>query len=680
MAKKVQIEVDIDSKDVEGTTKQLIALRKQLKETAAGSSEFKRLTAEIKDLEDTLEAGKNSAKSFADRLEEAPGPLGAFAKGFKTLEMNTKSFGTALKATGIGLLVSTIGLLVGAFTESESAMKKLQPVMDAFQKILGGIFAVFEPLLDTFVEFALQILPIATKAIGIYYSAMFALFGFIKDNAMGIYKVLKGVFTLNSDLISEGTEQISNSISNAVESFNESRKRFEQGTKELTKNEKEQQKLREEAAQKAREAAKKALEDKIKRMEQEDALDEARLQKMKAEAMALAETEQEKLDIEKKFADLSYKALMQNILDKQKLYSKDSEEFKKLETDKIKAEADYISQLSGFKEKQKSINDKAAEKAKEDLQKQIDERNALLFAGYQEEIRQLDELNRRYDNDFQQDIQRFEEQKRIIEEQRAIELAAAENDNLKKLEIQKKYAEQLGQVEKDITATQQSEIEARIGLQLMYAETVAMFGGFLSAVAGKNADLAKAGLILEKGSAIATIIINTQKAASKIAATSPLGFLDPRAILTYTQGGISVATTIAAANKGIQDIDAAAKKAAEEAAKKAPLPTMGGRNYAQGGLIYGRRHAQGGVMVEAEGGEAIMTRGAVTMFGPLLSAMNQMGGGTSFANNLVSSPDVPETSSPALNNATPIIKTYVVSSELTSEAERQARLKDLSVL
>ena len=107
-----------------------------------------------------------------------------------------------------------------------------------------------------------------------------------------------------------------------------------------------------------------------------------------------------------------------------------------------------------------------------------------------------------------------------------------------------------------------------------------------------------------------------------------------------------------------------------------------GRNYEKGGMINGPRHAQGGVMIEAEGGEAVMTRGAVTMFAPLLSAMNQMGGGTSFTKGAIGAarPDAPILNRPSENQAPLIMKTYVVENELTSIQQRQARLKDLSTL
>ena len=57
----------------------------------------------------------------------------------------------------------------------------------------------------------------------------------------------------------------------------------------------------------------------------------------------------------------------------------------------------------------------------------------------------------------------------------------------------------------------------------------------------------------------------------------------------------------------------------------APLPKA-----ARGRLITGRTHTQGGEVIEAEAGEAIINRRATQMFLPLLSAINQAGGGVPF--------------------------------------------------
>jgi len=105
------------------------------------------------------------------------------------------------------------------------------------------------------------------------------------------------------------------------------------------------------------------------------------------------------------------------------------------------------------------------------------------------------------------------------------------------------------------------------------------------------------------------------------------------------------------------------------------------KHHQYGGLIEGKRHSEGGTLIEAEQGEAVMTRGAVTMFAPLLSALNQMGGGTAFSRGAVgqASFDNPQVNNTQMAQNT-ITKTYIVENELTTLQQRQARLKDLSTI
>ena len=147
-------------------------------------------------------------------------------------------------------------------------------------------------------------------------------------------------------------------------------------------------------------------------------------------------------------------------------------------------------------------------------------------------------------------------------------------------------------------------------------------------------------------------------------------------------GGIAAAAALLFGKKQIDGIKAQQYQSSNEGAAGGASAASLGRNYGDGGMIEGPRHAAGGVMINAEGGEAVMTRGAVTMFAPLLSAMNQMGGGTSFSTGAIggSRPDNPARENPAAAQEPMIMKTYVVSNELTSESEKQARLKDLSTL
>lgn len=186
--------------------------------------------------------------------------------------------------------------------------------------------------------------------------------------------------------------------------------------------------------------------------------------------------------------------------------------------------------------------------------------------------------------------------------------------------------------------------------------------------------IAIAGIIIEKAAAIGQIWTNNAIANAKATAAFWMTGGQPWVTINTISSILSTAATVAAAAQAISQINGSQFEGG------ATTSNMLGRNYEKGGYIEGKRHAQGGVMIEAEGGEAVMTRGAVTMFAPLLSAMNQMGGGTSFAKGAVG---MSSFDNPKLENSpmqTPIIKTYIVSNEMKSQLEKQERLKDLSTL
>jgi len=358
--KKVKIKVDVET-NTAGSIAQLKELKKQLKETAAGSAEFKKLANEIDDLEDKIKGSKAGAADWIDTLESAGGPIGMLGGALNKAKVATVSFGTALKATGIGLIVAAVGGLVAAFQSQEGAMKKLEPLLIGLEKILGGIFAAFEPLLDAFLEMALQALPYITKGVGVFYSVLLGLFNLVKNVGVGVGQILKGIFTLDFDTVSEGYEKIKNAIPAALDAGKAAFGRFEEGTKRLTKTEKENLKERSEANAKA-------LDEKKKQMEAQDKLDEAALNKLKEEALAVAQTEQEKFDVEKAFAEKAYQLKLKDLQDRLKLEKKGSAEAKAIQAEIIQLQTDKVAKDAEFAAKAKEIAEKAAEEEQKRLE------------------------------------------------------------------------------------------------------------------------------------------------------------------------------------------------------------------------------------------------------------------------------------------------------------------------
>ena len=233
------------------------------------------------------------------------------------------------------------------------------------------------------------------------------------------------------------------------------------------------------------------------------------------------------------------------------------------------------------------------------------------------------------------------------------------------------------------------QMEAEKQIQLQTVDMYASFGQLLGQIAGKSKEIAIAALLIEKAAAVAKVVISTNAAIAEYTLQSlslgPIAGPIAAASFATTQHineAISIASIIAAAAVGISGISGSGGGGGSTTSSApAGNSTAGlGKAYGLGGLLDGPSHSSGGIMINAEGGEAIMSRGAVTMFGPLLSKMNQAGGGTSFNLGLngQAKSDYPKKSLPVTESQ--IIKTYVVEQDLTSAQHRHARLKDLSTL
>ena len=722
MAKKVEIELDVTGNIVE-STKNLKAMKQELKGLDVGTAEFKKLYNEIDDLEDKIKSAKAKSSDWIDSLESAGGPLGMLGGTINKLKVSTQSFGAALKATGIGLIVGLIGGLVAAFSQTEGSMKKLEPLFIAMEQIFGGILEALSPLIDGFVELAMDVMPYVTKAFKVVYSAVTAVFQSLGKLGSAVVKLFKGDFK-------GAWEDAKSSVTSFSDNYEAATERFDKGAKKMTKTQKKN-------AQDAKDIADKALQERLKHMEAQDKIDEATLAKMKAEALALAETEQQKLDVENAFAKKSYEQKKKDLEDKRALYKVGTDDYKNFTAELINLDAEYTNTKTANEDKQKQINlNKQKEfyqKEKLDYQSKLDERlrdtekanelelQALDLQLKKGEIKQYEYNVKLHDLKRQQLADKMAQFKKeqTDEEDHYTQLynkgIITKDDYLAQLQdLQKRfgdkqletlkqqgeneyqYAVQLAQM---LVETKQYEKDAIIELEQAKINAIATLGQIITQLAGKNKDLQILGLLVSQGAAIADILTKffTRKAeligakavyAAMIpnpitAAIGIAGVAATTAGLTANTIGMAaglagVATSIAT---GIANINAAASGVMASSGNNEAPPKVAG--YAQGGYIDGPRHSSGGVMINAEGGEAVMTRGAVTMFGPLLSQLNLMGGGTPFnKSSMVTRFDNPKSSYPAdyIQQPPQIIKSYVVEGELTTAQQRQARLKDLSTI
>ena len=126
-------------------------------------------------------------------------------------------------------------------------------------------------------------------------------------------------------------------------------------------------------------------------------------------------------------------------------------------------------------------------------------------------------------------------------------------------------------------------------------------GSAITELAGDNRDTAIFGMRLSAGAAIASGIAGAAKAFEK---GGPLGYIAGTAMLAETMVRVNTINS--------------------------QIRTLQAEKFETGGLVGGRRHSQGGTMIEAERGEFVMSRNAVSAIGvENLNRMNQgqSGGG-----------------------------------------------------
>jgi hypothetical protein len=523
--KKVKVKIDVET-NAEGSIAQLKELKRQLKEVAAGSDDFKRISKEIKNVEDALEEAKSGAKSFVDQLEEAPGPIGQIAGAFRKLEIATKSFGAAFKAIGIGLIVSLVAGLAAALSKSEDTMKKFEPILIMFEQLLNGILGALQPLIDGFIELALNVMPYVTQAFKVVYSAVTAVFQSLGKLGGAIVKLFKGDFK-------GAWEDAKASVTSFSDNYDTAVTRFEAGQKKMTKTQKEN--LDQQA--KDREEAKKKREEELKELAagQEEAM-----------KTLMAEQEKEIYETQKKYANLIY------------LATKYGEDTKSLKDAQAKELAAIDKKYADEELKKKEEKDK---KDKEIADKKAEDERGIKATGLQAAFEDLDRKNKLADADFAQDLERIKGQRDILAEQEKNDLSNTNLTEFQRTEIRKKYADQRIALTDLEIATERAATQAKAEINMAYLGLFEQFGNLLGQIAGKNKALAIAGIVISQAASIGQIVANTGIANAKAVAASPLTFGAPWVLINTISAGLSIASTIASAVKSIQQINSAASSA-----------------------------------------------------------------------------------------------------------------------
>ena len=179
-------------------------------------------------------------------------------------------------------------------------------------------------------------------------------------------------------------------------------------------------------------------------------------------------------------------------------------------------------------------------------------------------------------------------------------------------------------------AIDMAEMEARVAIQNAQLDLAAQFGGLLKTLAGENKKVAIAGVVVEQAAAIGKILVNTGIANAKAVAASPLTFGAPWVAINSISAALSIASSIAAGVKAIQQINSA---------------SSGGGAASGGGAIPGKSGA---------GAAPAIPQIEKTNVPQITGTTGQASPGAQIAGTLAKSSEKP-------------IKAYVVSGDVTSQ-------------
>jgi hypothetical protein len=709
-----------------------------------GTAEFEKMRKKLDELNDAQEKVSFQAGQFDDKLAALPGPIGNIGKGIQGLNQSFNTFGKTLTISlGIvGLLVTAFFAIKDALGKTKEGTQLLAQATTAFNKVLAPLFAILEKI-GTIV---LPIVIKGFEMLGSVMSAVGEFFGVKAEKVDEVTASLEKNNEAANKLAeeekarAEKEKQLQEQRTQKLKEESERRKQINEAAEKVMNdarlalmNEKDRE--IEVATQKHKENVKalRAAGNRNITLEEERYSKELLLINEKYKKLILEQdrafasrlvslqNEQYDLNIQRNQQalentknnnlatltnELSFAQQIKDVqrekldftqeIQKEDLKNTQAAQMEalvnaKASADKIKRTelqfaAERLAQQMNFDEQIILLTKETEMEKAAIIKKYADEGKKVEFDIIQSRINDLDKLSAKLNFDFNEDVERNKLKIEDVKKQQAIEEEMARGQADVLFRIKREYGDKINAIEVENTRIKFAEEQQRYQIAIIYANAAAQVGQILQQLAGERRELALIGLAIEKAAALTSIAINAKKNF-----IADGGIKSPLAWANLAAAGVQAAAVVASYVLGVASIKKAGSTSSSSAGTASGGTTAGGgeaynglgRNYEDGGLINGPRHAQGGVMIEAEGGEAVMTRGAVTMFAPLLSQLNQMGGGTSFNSAITSggpSFDNPKIANTNTEQNPMVIKTYVVSNDMTSEQQKQARLKDLSTL
>jgi len=669
-------------------------LQKEIDNTDFGSEHFKDLQKELKKSQGALKDAQESTMSLGEKFRAIPGPIGAAAQSVQGL-------GTAFKAlvmNPVGAVIAGIAVVFGTLYKALTSTEK---GVFALNQVMGALSGILSPVITLLQDVALVLVDGIMKGIEGVQSVLeflgFDQFAQASRDAGALAKSINEVEEAEGDLAVERAKQ-NKQLTEAREILADTNLTLGERKKALAEVKKSEEALAAKEVQLA--------EKKLANIRAEIKLKGASTALLDAEEQALISlynTQQSQAGVRRKNLKLEQglereaEQKRKEYADKQKQREKDRlaaiEEKKKKQEEARKFEEDLnlaiirdeeqksreqiriqketllkqIDTLAVTEEKKKELRLKAEEDANIKLEKlEKDKQEKKEKTDTENAQKEYDRQNALTDALLQLDQMKYEKQESLTEQdlQMTIDLMMKkkdlmlQNDKLtaeERLLIETQFQNAVFKLKKD-----QTEREALLEKQ----QLTAIADGF-----GNIATLAGETSIVGKLAAVSQASVNTYLSASE-AYKSTVGIPVVGPALAPIAAAAAVAAGIATVNKILS--------------VQPPDTTVSKPTFADGGIVYG----QGGMSTDSVSaylspGEAVINARSTAMFKPLLSSINQLGGGKRFTGGVVSNGvdmGQVEMLNTLRNNGKQPIKAYVVSSEMTNQLMLDRATKSRSLI
>lgn len=619
--KEASKEVKDSGTNFQRVQRQIRDTRIELQKAAAAGDKlrFEELRGQLDELEEGLEKTNFKASQFDDQLSALPGPAGAAGNAIKSVDGLFKMLAANPILAVIVAVVGAFMLLKKSMESTAAGQKVLNKITEAFGKIIGPVMLLIQKVA----------MPI--------FEGLAAIIEYVAEG-----------FQKFASILGYGEKEIAEASRGVDKVREETEKKEEERQKKAEERAEKEKKMREDAAAKEKELAEKrkqqAEEYKQNQKEITDTLADLRLQnikdaeeKLKAELAANRKAALEEFKLKK--ASKAQIAALNAEYDKI-----DAAALEAFNTEKLEKTAAAEEALNDLKDQTRLLSiTNERERAMEELK--IQEQEALEAVAKEENAEaqqaQIRENFRLQKVNQEAEWAKEDQEKYIADLQKKLEQQIAEYaefDNLSIQDREKKLAEANAYFDKllmdeTLTNEQRIELEKKRGEVIESIEDNIKQGRAqaLDAIQGTFNAL---GSIFEQGSkeakafAVADAIINTYKAANVALGSAPPPF-------NFILAAANVAAGIANVKKILST------KPGDKNVQQTPTPSVSG------------------------GGGA-----PIPDISTVFQAVNSTGSNAVNASG----------ASGASAGAQPVVKAYVVASDMTSQQEADAKIQNLATL